>query len=141
MLDDGLQNMGHQDPCYSTMRCLLLKRCTVDTIGVSRYAVIVGRFTWKKYLDGRKAISFVDNESAKEALVKGTSHNGHFRSLLLQMEVAEQDLRAWLWISRVPSHSNPSDGPSRGDVALMTSLNATRDGCSCPILGCLLDDL
>ena len=150
--EESLNTIGgllYVDGCYRYYACHvpkqlveLWKTSSKHVIAmVELYAVVVGRFTWKKYLDGRKAISFVDNESAKEALVKGTSHNGHFRSLLLQMEVAEQDIRAWLWISRVPSHSNPSDGPSRGDVTLMTSLNATRDGCSCPILGCLLDDL
>ena len=50
--------------------------------------------------------TFVDNESAKEALVKGSSFNAQFRALLLQLEVAEKDIRSWLWISRVPSHSN-----------------------------------
>ena len=108
---------------------------------VELYAVVVARFVWHKFLAGRKAVAFVDNESAKEALVKGSSFNAHFRALLLQLEVAETDLRSWLWISRVPSHSNPGDGPSRGDDSLVKSLGATRDGCSCPVLGCLLEDI
>ena len=40
MLDDGLQNTGHQDPCFCTIRCLDVKRCTVDTIGASRKDVM-----------------------------------------------------------------------------------------------------
>ena len=55
---------------------------------VELYAVIVARFVWSRFLNGRKAIAFVDNESAKEALVKGYSFNAHFRALLLQLEVA-----------------------------------------------------
>ena len=35
---------------------------------VELYSVVVARFVWNKYLMGRKAIAFVDNESAKEAL-------------------------------------------------------------------------
>ena len=125
-------------------------QCLVDTwmsnskhviAMVELYAVVVARFVWSKFLGGRKAIAFVDNESAKEALVKGSSFNAHFRALLLQLEVAEKDLRSWLWVSRVPSHSNPSDGPSRGDSSLMEALAAIRDGCSCPILGCALRDI
>ena len=105
------------------------------------YSVIVARFVWNKYLVGRKAIAFVDNESAKEALVKGSSFNAHFRALLLQLEIAERDMRSWLWFARVPSHSNPSDGPSRGDLSLMEVLGATRDGCVCPVTGCALEDI
>ena len=62
-------------------------------------------------------------------------------ALLLQLEVAEKDVRSWLWISRVPSHSNPSDGPSRGDNSFVKAVDAIRDGCSCPILGCALADI
>ena len=125
-------------------------QCLVDTwmsnskhviAMVELYAVVVAHFVWSKFLGGRKAIAFVDNESAKEALVKGSSFNAHFRALLLQLEVAEKDLRSWLWVSRVPSHSNPSDGPSRGDSSLMEASAAIRDGCSCPILGCALRDI
>jgi len=94
---------------------------------VELYSVIVARFVWNRYLMGRKAMAFVDNESAKEALVKGSSFNAHFRTLLLQLEIAEKDMRSWLWFSRVPSHSNPSDGPSRGDSSLMEILGAHRD--------------
>lgn len=108
---------------------------------VELYAVVVARFVWSKFLGGRKAISFVDNESAKEALAKGSSFNAHFRELLLQLEIAEKDVRSWLWISRVPSHSNPSDGPSRGDRSLVEALAAIRDGCTCPVLGCALRDM
>jgi len=93
---------------------------------VELYSVIVARFVWNRYLMGRKAIAFVDNESAKEALVKGSSFNAHFKTLLLQLEIAEKDMRSWLWFSRVPSHSNPSDGPSRGDSSLMEILGAFR---------------
>eukprot|EP00435_Cladocopium_sp_Y103_P062683 s616_g24.t1 len=108
---------------------------------VELYSVIVARFLWGKYLRGRKSIAFVDNESAKEALVKGSSFNAHFRALLLQLEIAEKDVRSWLWFARVPSHSNPSDGPSRGDCALMEAIGAIRDGGSCPVLGCALEDI
>ena len=102
---------------------------------VELYSVVLARFTWDRYLTGRKAIAFVDNESAKEALVKGSSFNSHFRALLLQMEIADKHQRSWLWVS------NPSDGPSRGDVSLMEALGAARDGCVCPILGTALQDI
>ena len=53
---------------------------------VELYGVVVARHVWKDHLSGRKAIAFVDNESAKEALVKGSSLNVHFRNLLLRIE-------------------------------------------------------
>ena len=66
-------------------------------------------------------MAFVDNESAKEALVKGTSHDAHFRSLLLQIGNCGKGSEGLVVDTRVPSHSNPSDGPSRGDDTLVTS--------------------
>ena len=75
---------------------------------------LVARFVWSKFLGGRKAIAFVDNESAKEALVKGSSFNAHFRALLLQLEVAEKDLGSWLWVSPVPSPFEPERWTLKG---------------------------
>lgn len=106
---------------------------------VELYAIIVARFVWSRFLSGHKVIAFVDNESAKEALVSGSSFNARFRALLSQLEVAEKDVRSW--ISIVPSHSNPSYGPSRGDNSLVKALDAIRDGCSCLILRCALADM
>ena len=108
---------------------------------VELYGVVVARHVWKDHLSGRKAIAFVDNESAKEALVKGSSLNVHFRNLLLRIEKAEKESRSWMWISRVPSASNPGDGPSRGDVTFVEALGAVRDQCMCPLLDVALQDL
>ena len=46
-----------------------------------------------------------------------------------------------MWISRVPSASNPGDGPSRGDITFVEALGAMRDQCMCPILDVVLQDL
>ena len=46
-----------------------------------------------------------------------------------------------MWISRVPSASNPGDGPSRGDITFVEALGAVRDQCMCPILDVVLQDL
>ena len=39
----------------------------------------------------------------------------------------EEEVGALLWIARVPTKSNISDDPSRGDSAALTSLGAIRD--------------
>ena len=38
----------------------------------------------------------------------------------------EQSLECLTWFARVPSSSNPADGPSRGDFSLMERLGAAR---------------
>lgn len=63
-----------------------------------------------------RTVIFVDNEGSKFALLKGVSDN--LCVDCLAMIFAEQEARLSLspWLSRVPSHSNIADPPSRGDL-------------------------
>jgi len=59
--------------CHAPSRLIEAWRSTSKHViaMVELYGVVVARHVWKDHLSGRKAIAFVDNESAKEALVKG----------------------------------------------------------------------
>lgn len=76
---------------------------------VELYAVAVARKTWAKDIASRKAISFVDNDAAKDSVVRGNSDSQYFREILLAIEQTESEGRSWMWTARVPSHSNPAD--------------------------------
>ena len=102
---------------------------------VELYAVAVARKTWEHRLASRKTISFVDNDAAKESLVRGTSGSRHFREILLAIERVESDNRSWVWTARVPSHSNPADEPSRGVFnGILKKLCAERVNAFCPMM-------
>ena len=107
---------------------------------VEMYGALVARTVWASILAGRKSILFVDNNAAKEAFVKGTSYNKHYRQMLVSLEQLESKSRSWTWVARVPSHSNPADEPSRGiHTGIVSALNATQVSCTCPLTNCILD--
>ena len=61
----------------------------------------------------RRVIFFIDNDSARQALIKGWSpsvSSSHIVQLMVDAEVGSQ---TWTWYSRVPTKSNPADDPSR----------------------------
>eukprot|EP00438_Fugacium_kawagutii_P021792 Skav200330 [mRNA] locus=scaffold2835:14560:15474:+ [translate_table: standard] len=77
------------------------------------FPVVVAKCTWKSRLSDRSVLWFLDNESARMALIRNYSPVlDNF--CLLQMN-AKQDVQARSrhWYSRVPSLSNPSDDASR----------------------------
>ena len=108
---------------------------------VELYAVLVARCLWGDRLAGARAIFFIDNNSAMDACIKGSSQSAHVRRLLLCWEKLEERARTWTWFSRVPSQSNPADEPSRSCHDLMQQLRARRVMPVCPLLGIPLVDL
>ena len=109
---------------------------------VEMYAVLVAADVWADLVKGRRVIYFIDNQSSLDALIKGTSSSELFRAMLERWENLDVNSGAMNWFARVPSHSNPADGPSRGDHTLMDSLGAEiRERIKCPILGDHLETL
>ena len=88
------------------------------------FPVLVARLTWSKYLKGKKCIFFLDNESARIALVR--SYSPVLASLNIVMDVAAWDYENSLdaWYTRVPTCANISDGPSRMSLDEMDVLGA-----------------
>ena len=62
-------------------------------------------------------IHFVDNDSARIALIKGASPCLESAWLVQSFWIDESESDCRSWIARVPSRSNIADGPSRGDRA------------------------
>ena len=74
---------------------------------------------------GKTALLFVDSEAVEGCLVKGSSSREDqedfvsiFWDLILEADIG-------IYISRVPTDSNPSDGPSRGDYSELSRKGAS----------------
>ena len=78
------------------------------------YAVSCARNLWRKRIDARRIIIFIDNQSVLDALIKGYSAEPMLKKLLLNFEVLDNLHPCLGWFSRVPSSSNIADLPSRG---------------------------
>ncbi len=77
------------------------------------FPVLLSRRVWKDKMVGRRIFAFIDNDSARDSLIAAYSPSLASMDMLylfLQMDLAA--ISHW-WFARVPSKSNPSDGPSR----------------------------
>ena len=64
----------------------------------------------------RRVLLFVDNNAARDCLIKAGSRSPTLFAMLSQVFQAVADLGSLLWVSRVPSKSNIADLPSRGQA-------------------------
>ena len=79
------------------------------------YPALVARRLWKEKLkEGRDVLHFIDNDSARYALIKGSSPCLESAWLVQSFWTHEGEFNTRSWIARVPSRSNLADGPSRG---------------------------
>ena len=71
------------------------------------------RIGWPDRLHNRRTICFVDNDSARDGLIKAYSPSRPSMRIISAFYQAERLHPCWLWVARVPSKSNPADEPSR----------------------------
>ena len=84
--------------------------------------VVLAKFVWADHLVGKHVIYFVDNNAVMFQLISGSAKNRFGRILLLHAAKADLANRAISWYTRVPSPSNPADGPSRLKFAEATDV-------------------
>jgi len=70
---------------------------------------------WAPRLEGRRVIVFIDNAAAEGALVRGASSSEPSARIVGRFWETATRHALDIWIARVPSKSNPADGPSRND--------------------------
>ena len=75
--------------------------------------VYIAKCTWSSRVRGRRVLHFVDNDSAKFALIKGTSAREDSARILDAFWQLEVQLGTYSWFDRVRSESNPADAPWR----------------------------
>ena len=67
---------------------------------------------WQERFRGGLVVHMIDNESAKHALIKGTTSEPTSAWITHQYWKQEVELETYSWLERVPSASNCADGPS-----------------------------
>ena len=79
------------------------------------YPILVATRLWRERLAGRRVLVFVDNEPARAALIKGATSALASARIVGEIWKNLAEIEAHIWVERVPSRSNPADGPSRDD--------------------------
>ena len=77
------------------------------------YPALIAIELWAERLRGRRVIMFVDNDAAKEAIIKGTSASSASAKLVTNLWCRAAEAELYVWVERVPSSANPADAPSR----------------------------
>ena len=80
---------------------------------IEMFAALCTRCKFSERLVNRVDISWIDNESAKFACIKGTSTSFSMQPLCRVMQQIEIEKPSTIWYERVASHSNPGDRPPR----------------------------
>ena len=88
---------------------------------------VFARRLWSEKLQGRPVMHFIDNDAARFSLIKGTSPTQDSAWLTGEFWRREAKAQAFSWFERVPSPSNPADGPSR--LQAVSDLGANRRSC------------
>ena len=88
--------------------------------------VLISVFVWGDLMKESQVVFYLDNESAKAGLIKGYGATKVANAIVGCFCQTESLLQLKTWFSRVPTHSNPSDGPSRMCFDLPNSLGCSR---------------
>lgn len=75
--------------------------------------VLVGMAHYNGEIRGRRVLWFVDNNSVRDMLSKGSSPMIQLFTMLLEVGRLIHQSHTMVWYSRVPSKSNVADFPSR----------------------------
>ena len=89
---------------------------------IEMFALICVRHRYAARLHDRVGISWIDNESAKYACIKGTSLSHSMLVMCRVLQQIEAERPSSVWYERVSSHSNPGDLPSRNQVKRASQL-------------------
>ena len=97
-----------------------------QVIGQAELApMVLAARLWRDLLRGRHVLFFVDNDSAKDAAVRGYSPSLPSALLVGALWQALAEVAAVPWFDRVPGPSNLADGPSRLNFERVLSLGAS----------------
>ena len=84
--------------------------------------LLVSLVMWGAFFDKCQVVFYVDNDSARAGLIKGAGATRMADAIIECFCSRESTLQLKAWFSRVASHSNLSDGPSRLDFSLVERL-------------------
>ena len=76
------------------------------------YPALIALELWAERLRGRRVLLFVDNDAAKECLIKGTTRPKSSPKLVSDFWCRAAEYELYIWVERVASAANPADAPS-----------------------------
>ena len=88
--------------------------------------VLISVCLWGETLGNSQVVYYLDNDAARSGLIRGAGATDMANVIINGFCVKEADLQLKTWFSRVPTHSNISDSPSRLDFSLTDMLGFTR---------------
>ena len=97
-------------------------------------------YIWNARICYSQVVWYVDNESSKMAMIRGSGETPYASRFIEAFVQTESNSQIKSWFSRVPSHSNPSDGASRLACDLPISLGAEQTTIVWERFRCLLMD-
>ena len=92
------------------------------------YPATVALQLWGNRIVGRRVLLFVDNDAAKECLIRGASMSKASASLVSDFWCAAVEHDLFVWIDRVASASNTADAPSREECPELDKSGAVHRG-------------
>ena len=90
--------------------------------------LLVSLVMWGSLFQQCQVVFYVDNDSARAGLIKGAGATKMADAIIECFCSRESNLQLKAWFSRVASHSNISDGPSRSDFSLVERLGCAIAG-------------
>ena len=86
----------------------------MQTIGQAELLpILMTKLTIPQVLAHRRIFFFIDNDSARMAMIRGISPSNSSHRIISSFVQDEAVRQTWTWFARIASHSNPGDGPSR----------------------------
>ena len=86
------------------------------------FVYLAVRFRYRQNLLNVLGVAWIDNEAARFVAIKGTSDSFSMMSMSRVLQQVELEMPSSVWLERVSSYSNPSDMPSRKQVAAAARL-------------------
>ena len=86
----------------------------------------ISLFLWRNCLKGKCLFAFIDNEGARSAWIVGFASTKAAQHMLHIGTTMEAKLSVHPYFSRVPTHSNLGDAPSRGRFSVIEKFGGRR---------------
>ena len=99
---------------------------------VELLAIVAAIHRYGPELSGKRVIALVDSESALGAAIKGYSRKDDVSDLLSVLWEEVSRYRIILYLDRISTDANISDGPSRNDWSLQEECDWTKDEIAWP---------
>ena len=104
-------------------------------------AALMASVLWSTDYPFRYVVNYIDNEASRSALTKAWSNVKFANNIIGKFVELEMESSWKPWFSRVPTHSNPSDDPSRLKIDELVQSGVKRFSCDWQtLIPCLIGD-